>query len=316
MTDDVISAPGPLGFLGLGAMGSGMAATLARNGFRVKAYDLSDARRREFEETTGQTAATSLEDALTGVEAVVCMLPDGRFVRVAFLGEEGGPAPIRVAKPGMMIVDCSSCAPSDTRTLAADLARLGHPMVDAPVSGGVPGTRAGTLTMMAGGEAVDVKRADAILRGMGKTVFHTGPSGSGHAMKTLVNYIGTSQMLLDFEALLIGQKFGLKPDTMVEILNVSYAKNLSTEIVLAQQILSERFAHNFSLALATKDARIAAETAEAVGFGESTPRHFARILGDAQAALGGETDLTRVYQYLDSLWDRQTTDATSPGGTR
>ena len=313
MTDHVIAAPGPLGFLGLGAMGSGMAATLARNGFRVKAYDLSEARRQEFEAASGQAAATSLEDAMTGVEAVVCMLPDGKFVRAAFLGDGHGDAPIRVAEPGMLIVDCSSCAPSDTRTLAADLARQGHGMVDAPVSGGVPGTKAGTLTMMAGGEAADVQRADAILRGMGKTVFHTGPSGSGHAMKTLVNYIGTSQMLLDFEALLIGQKFGLKPETMVEILNVSYAKNLSTEIVLSQQILSERFAHNFSLALATKDARIAAETAESVGYGESTPRHFARVLEEALGTIG-DTDLTRVYQYLDGLWGR--THERQPAGDR
>ena len=301
---DIIAAPGPVGFLGLGAMGSGMAATLARNGFTVKAYDLSEERRREFEQATGQTAATSPTDALSDVAGVVLMLPDGGFVRRALLGEGDGNRPIAVSRPDMLIVDCSSCAPSDTQLLAADLRAFGFAMVDSPVSGGVPGTRAGTLTMMAGGPEDAVRRADAILRGMGRTVFHTGPSGSGHAMKTLVNYIGTSQMLLDFEALLIGQRFGLKPETMVEILNVSYAKNLSTEIVLAQQILSQRFAHNFSLALATKDARIAAETAEAVGFGESTPRHFARVLGDALETIG-DTDLTRVYQYLDSLWGRQ-----------
>ena len=99
----------------------------------------------------------------------------------------------------------------------------------------------------------------------------------------------------------------------VEILNVSYAKNLSTEIVLSQQILSERFAHNFSLALATKDARIAAETAESVGYGESTPRHFARVLEEALGTIG-DTDLTRVYQYLDGLWGR--THERQPAGDR
>lgn len=301
---DIIAAPGPVGFLGLGAMGSGMAATLARNGFTVKAYDLSEERRREFEQATGQAAATSSTHALSDVAAVVLMLPDGSFVRRALLGEGDEGRPIAVSRPDMLVIDCSSCAPSDTQLLAVDLREFGFAMVDSPVSGGVPGTRAGTLTMMAGGPEDAVRRADAILRGMGRTVFHTGPSGSGHAMKTLVNYIGTSQMLLDFEALLIGQRFGLKPETMVEILNVSYAKNLSTEIVLTQQILSQRFAHNFSLALATKDARIAAETAEAVGFGETTPRHFARVLGDALETIG-DTDLTRVYQYLDSLWGRQ-----------
>jgi len=303
VADQTVCAPGPVGFLGLGAMGSGMAATLARKGFRVKAFDLSGERRDEFEAATRQHAATSAQDALTDVSAVVLMLPDGRFVRNALLGDGTGAVPLAYARPDLLVIDCSSCAPADTQSLARDLAARGVDLVDAPVSGGVPGTRAGTLTMMAGGTEAAVARADAILRALGRTVFHTGPSGSGHAMKTLVNYIGTSQMLLDFEALLIGQRFGLKPETMVEILNVSYAKNLSTEIVLAQQILSQRFQHNFSLALATKDARIAAETAEAVGFGESTPRHFARILGDALAEIG-DTDLTRVYQYLDQLWDR------------
>lgn len=301
MTDTNIEAPGPIGFLGLGTMGSGMAQTLVRAGFRVKAYDISPERRQEFETATGQRAATSAQDALTDVAAVVTMLPDGRYVRSALL-QDGGVEPLASARPDLLVIDCSSCAPSDTQALAAELAARGIALVDAPVSGGVPGTRAGTLTMMAGGEAAAVKRADAILRALGKTVYHTGPSGSGHAMKTLVNFIGTSQMMLDFQALLIGQKFGLAPETMVEILNRSYAKNLSTEIVLAQQILSGAFAHNFSLALAAKDARIAAETAEAAGFGDDTPRHFSRLLDRAADTLGGDVDLTRVYQYLDGLW--------------
>ena len=303
MTDMMIDVPGPVGFLGLGAMGSGMAQTLARGGFRVKAYDLSRDRRIEFETATGQTAAATLEEALTDVAAVVTMLPDGGFVRAALLGARG-PEPIAVARPDLLVIDCSSCAPSDTQTLAQDLAERGIGMVDAPVSGGVPGTRAGTLTMMAGGDAVAVKRGSKILNTLGKTVYHTGPSGSGHAMKTLVNFIGTSQMMLDFQALLVGQKYGLAPQTMVEILNRSYAKNLSTEIVLEQQILSGAFAHNFTLGLAAKDARIAAETAEAAGFGDNTPRHFADFLAAAASAMGDEADLTRAYQYLDGLWDK------------
>lgn len=297
---DVIKAPATIGFLGLGAMGSGMAATLARGGYRVKAYDLSPERRAEFEAETGQKAAISAEDALTETQAVVSMLPDGSFVRAALLGDGAGPVPLDVARKDLLIVDCSSCAPLETQVLAKDLAERGFQMVDAPVSGGVPGTKAGTLTMMAGGTTEAVARADAILNTLGKTVYHTGPSGSGHAMKTLVNFIGTSQMLLDFQALLIGQRFGLEPEKMVEILNRSYAKNLSTEIVLAQQILSGAYAHNFSLALAAKDARIAAETAESLGFGETTPRHFAQILEDAAKSLGGSVDLTRVHQYFDA----------------
>jgi 3-hydroxyisobutyrate dehydrogenase len=288
-----------IAFLGLGTMGSGMAATLARNGFAVRGYDPSPAARGAFEEAGSGTAAETAEDAMRGAAAVVCMLPDGKVVRVALLGSER-PAVAALA-PGGVVLDCSSCAPTDTQALAPDLAALGVGLVDSPVSGGVKGTLAGSLTLMVGGADEHVERVRPLLEVMGGAIHHLGPVGAGHAMKTLVNFVGTSQMLLDFQALLIGQRFGMKPEVMVEILDRSYAKNLSTEIVLRQQILSGAFFHNFSLALAAKDARIAAETAKAVGFGAETPEHFARLLEDALAAMGNQ-DLTRTHTYFDGLW--------------
>jgi len=299
--NEPIAAGASIAFLGLGTMGLGMAATLVRSGFDVKGYDPSEAAREAFRAETGKTAASSAEQAMQDADAVVCMLPDGKFVREALLG---GAAPaVDALNPGGVVVDCSSCAPTDTQALAPDLAAKGYGLVDCPVSGGVAGTKAGTLTLMAGGEAAHVERVRPLLESMGSVIHHTGPVGSGHAMKTLVNFIGTSQMMLDFQALLIGERFGLKPETMVEILDRSYAKNLSTEIVLRQQILSGAFHHNFSLALAAKDARIAAETARAVGFGADTPDHFATLLEDALKAMGNE-DLTYSYKYFDTLWER------------
>tara|TARA_Y100000815_G_scaffold252699_2_gene257250 strand:- start:108521 stop:109504 length:984 start_codon:yes stop_codon:yes gene_type:complete len=296
-----IAAGASIAFLGLGTMGLGMAATLVRSGFDVKGYDPSEAAREIFHAETGKAAALSAEQAMRDAEAVVCMLPDGKFVREALLG--GATPAVAALNPGGVVVDCSSCAPTDTQALAPDLAAKGYGLVDCPVSGGVAGTKAGTLTLMAGGEATHVERVRPLLESMGSVIHHTGPVGSGHAMKTLVNFIGTSQMMLDFQAMLIGERFGLKPETMVEILDRSYAKNLSTEIVLRQQILSGAFHHNFSLALAAKDARIAAETARAVGFGADTPDHFASLLEDALKTMGNE-DLTYSYKYFDTLWER------------
>ena len=289
-----------IAFLGLGTMGSGMAGTLVRNDFVVQAFDPSEAARAAFESETGVKAANSAEAAMRGAAVVVCMLPDGKVVRSALLDGEK-PAVAALAEGGV-VLDCSSCAPTDTQALAAELAVLGIGLVDSPVSGGVAGTRAGTLTLMVGGEAEHVARIRPVLEALGGAIHHVGPVGAGHAMKTLVNYIGTSQMLLDFQALLIGERFGLKPEIMVEILDRSYAKNLSTEIVLRQQILSGAFHHNFSLALAAKDARIAADTAKAVGFGADTPDHFARLLEDTLKAMGNQ-DLTYSYKYFDTLWN-------------
>jgi len=287
-------------FLGLGTMGSGMAGTLARNGFAVRGFDPAEAARGAFEAETGLKAADSAEAAMRGAGIVVCMLPDGKVVRAALLG--GATPAVTALAEGGVVLDCSSCAPADTQSLAADLAALGVGLVDSPVSGGVAGTRAGTLTLMVGGEDRHVSRVRPVLDALGGAIHHVGPVGAGHAMKTLVNYIGTSQMLLDFQALLIGQRFGLKPEVMVEILDRSYAKNLSTEIVLRQQILSGAFHHNFSLALAAKDARIAADTAKAVGFGAETPEHFARLLEDTLKTMGNQ-DLTYSYKYFDTLWN-------------
>lgn len=294
-----VSAGATVAFLGLGTMGSGMAATLVREGFAVQGYDPDERARTAFEGETGRKAAATAEEAMRGADAVVCMLADGKVVREALLGGENPPVAALNAKG--VVIDCSSCAPTDTQALAPELAALGIGLVDSPVSGGVAGTRAGSLTLMAGGDAEHVARIRPVLEAIGGVIHHTGPVGSGHAMKTLVNFVGTSQMLLDFQALLIGQRFGLKPDTMVEILDRSYAKNLSTEIVLRQQILSGAFWHNFSLQLAAKDARIAADTAKAVGFGMDTPDHFARMLEDALISMGNE-DLTHSYKYFDTLW--------------
>lgn len=300
-----IPAGARIAFLGLGTMGIGMARTLVRNGFDVVGFDPAPAARQAFEETEGGKAALSAAEAMLGAAAVVCMLPDGKVVRAALLDGDG--PPVAGLAPGGVVLDCSSCAPADTQALAPDLAALGVGLVDSPVSGGVKGTQEGSLTLMAGGDAAHVARVRPLLDAMGGAIHHLGPVGAGHAMKTLVNFIGTSQMLLDFQALLIGQRFGMKPEVMVEILDRSYAKNLSTEIVLRQQILSGAFFHNFSLALAAKDARIAAETAKAVGFSVDTPAHFAGLLEDALKVMGNE-DLTYSYKYFDTLWTQRDTE--------
>lgn len=296
-----IQAPAKVGFIGMGSMGGGMAINLAKKGFAVKAFDTSSAARERFERETGTACVGSAGEAFTDVEAVVLMLGDGKVVRKVLMGTEAQPA-IAAATRGTLVIDCSSSAPPDTQALGRDLQALGLGLVDAPVSGAVKGANEGTLTLMVGGDDPLVRRADAILHAMGSSIFHTGPLGSGHAMKTINNFIAASGLIAAIEGILVGKRYGLDPDKMIDILNVSYGRNTATEWVIRQQILSGNHAANFAMWLAAKDARIMAETAEHVGYAAAQPREVFEIFEAARGKLGDNTDFTRVVEELDTLW--------------
>lgn len=296
-----IQPPARVGFIGMGSMGGGMAINLARKGFTVRAFDLAPAARERFERETGVPCVQTARDAFTGVDAIVLMLGDGKVVRKVLMGG-GGDVPIGSASSGTLVIDCSSSAPPDTQALGRELAELGIGLIDAPVSGAMKGANEGTLTLMAGGPDELVKRADPILKAMGSSIFHTGPLGSGHAMKTINNFIAASGMIAALEGILVGKKYGLDPERMIDILNVSYGRNAATEWVIRQQVLSGKFAANFAMWLAAKDARIMAETAEHVGYAATLPRDVFGIFEAAREKLGDNVDFTHVVEQLDTLW--------------
>ncbi len=151
-----------------------------------------------------------------------------------------------------LIIDMSSSVPVDTQSLGKTLAERGIGLVDAPVSGGVRRAIDGTLAIMAGGDAALVERARPVLQAMAKSVFATGPLGSGHAMKALNNYVSAAGLVAACEALLVGRRFGLQPDTIIDVLNASTGKNNSTDVKMKQFVISESFASGFSLALMAK----------------------------------------------------------------
>jgi 3-hydroxyisobutyrate dehydrogenase len=153
-----------------------------------------------------------------------------------------------------------------------------------------------------------VKRADKVLHAMGKSIFHTGPLGSGHAMKTINNYVAALNLISALQGILVGQKYGLDPEQMVDIINASYGRNAATEFVLKQQITSGKFAANFKLWLAAKDARVMAETARHVGFSAPLPQDVTALFADAEKVLGRDADFTNVYKYLDTFWEKKAAD--------
>ena len=184
------------------------------------------------------------------------------------------------------------------------MSQRGLDLIDAPVSGAQKGADDGTLTLMVGGVPDLVKRADRILYAMGKSIFHTGPLGSGHAMKTINNFVAGLNLISALQGLLVGRKYGLDPEQMVDIINASYGRNAATEFVLKQQVTSGNFAANFKMWLAAKDARVMLETARHVGYSGSLPLDLTEIFAEAEKALGRDVDFTNVYKHLDTFWDR------------
>lgn len=283
-----------IGWIGLGRMGLPMARRLLAAGHRVVAFDLADAACATFVEAGGNVAA-SARAAATGAVAVIAMLPDGVAVRSALLDGEV-PAVTAMAEGGL-VIDMSSSAPTQTRSLGDALARHGLSLVDAPVSGGVAKAIDGTLSIMVGGEEAAVARATLLLKAMGTEIFPTGALGSGHAMKALNNYVSAAGLIAACEAVRIATAFGLDGYDVVDILNASTGRNNSTEKKLKQQVLSGRFASGFRLALMTKDVGIAAELAATLDLDAPMSGAVAAFARSALAVLGPESDHTEIDRH-------------------
>jgi 3-hydroxyisobutyrate dehydrogenase len=194
-----------------------MVACIARAGHSLTVYDSVPDRARQVAVAHACSAAGRL-DELAASECIVTMLPTGQIVRDLYL-REGLAA--QLAR-GSIAIDMSSSDPVGTRQLGAALASSGIALIDAPVSGGVPRATQGTLTIMVGGDQPEaIERARPLLRAMGDRLFDTGGLGSGHAMKALNNFVAAATFAACAEALLAGQRFGLDPTRMVEILNVA-----------------------------------------------------------------------------------------------
>jgi 3-hydroxyisobutyrate dehydrogenase len=265
-------------------MGEPMAANLARAGFAVQSFDAA-----------GKGTRQSIREAASGADALVTMLPDGEVVREVVL--EALPA----LQAGAVVIDMSSSDPSGTRALAAALAAKKVELVDAPVSGAVGKARDGTLAIMVGGQKDAVQRVDAVLRAMGREIFHCGPVGAGHAVKALNNYLGAAGTIAGFEALLVARAFGLDPKPMIDAINASTGKNSTTERKIPQQVLTGAFASGFKLALMAKDVGIAAGLARDLGVPAPYLRETLKLWRAAQRKLPAQADHTEIYRYLERL---------------
>lgn len=285
-----------VGFIGIGSMGWPMAAHVAKAGHAVTVFDLDAARTASFVREHPADAAANIGEVGGEREIIITMLPTGADVRAVLMETDGGLA--GHLGPGTLVVDMSSSEPVGTRELGAELADHDIVLIDAPVSGGVLGAEAATLTIMIGGENEDaIGRATPVLETMGGNLFRTGPLGSGHAMKALNNYVFAAGFTSAAEAMLVGEKFGLDPATMIDIINVSTGRNFNTEHSIKDHVLPGTFAFGFGLSLMAKDVGIAGDLAKQIGVDAPVATLIQDLWRDALAAEGADQDYTAAYRH-------------------
>jgi len=253
-----------IGFIGLGNMGGGMAANLAKNGDDVRAFDLSaDALAKA--KAAGCLPVDSAAEAADGAEAIVTMLPAGKHVAEVYDALFG------VAAPTAILIDCSTIDVATAKQVADAAQAKGLAAVDAPVSGGIGAANAGTLTFMVGGSAAAFERAQPILAAMGKAVIHAGGSGAGQAAKICNNMVLGATMIATCEAFGLAEKLGLEAQAFFDIASVSSGQSWSLTSycpvpgVGPTTPADHDYQGGFAAALMLKDLRLAREAAAQVG---------------------------------------------------
>lgn len=244
-------------------MGLPMARHLAAAGFPLTAYDIDHAAQERLERASpGVRIAASPSEVAAVSEIVVTMLPHGREVEAVVFGKQGL---MEGFLPGSLLLDTSSSEPWYTRKTAQRLKEAGVDMVDAPVSGAEVGALNAELIFMVGGEARSVARVTPLLEVLGERVFHLGPVGSGHAMKSINNLITAGTFLATAEGLALGARYGLEPAAMTGVLNASTGMSWISRTHIVRRILSRKFDDPFRFDLMVKDIDIALQLASDLG---------------------------------------------------
>ncbi|MDH3474283.1 MAG: 3-hydroxyisobutyrate dehydrogenase [Rhodospirillales bacterium] len=268
-----------IGFIGLGNMGGPMAKNLVQVGHQVTGFDLVPTA-LEAAAANGVATKASAAEAIEGAEVIVSMLPAGEHVRAVYLGEAGL---IAKAAPGRLMVDSSTIDVASAREVHEAAAAAGHLMLDAPVSGGVAGAEAGSLTFMCGGPEAAFDKAKPLLEVMGSNIVHAGGPGNGQAAKVCNNMILGISMLACAEAFTLAERLGLEPKTLFDISSVSSGScwamlnHLPVPDIVETSAANRDFQPGFAAAMMHKDLKLSQTAASQAGV--ATP------LGAAATAL-------------------------------
>jgi 3-hydroxyisobutyrate dehydrogenase len=289
-------APGDaIGFVGLGNMGSPMVRRLTGAGYLVQGYDAAETAGAALNELDGFTRCDSLASAAKSAKAVILMLPNSSIVEKVLL--DGGL--FDSMETGAMLIDMGSSKPEETQRMAREAEARGVVMIDAPVSGGVPAAKDGSLTVMAGGPRELADAAWPALEQIGKHVVYVGPIGAGHALKALNNLLSASSLVASSEALIVGTRFGLDPEIMMEAINGSSGQSWSTKTKWPRYILPRTFNSGFLLSLLVKDTRIAVELARSSGVDAAHSQATLDLWEAAAKELPADADHTDIFRWVE-----------------
>ncbi|MFC7737157.1 3-hydroxyisobutyrate dehydrogenase [Roseomonas sp. GCM10028921] len=284
-----------IGFVGLGNMGAPMARNLVRAGHEVSVYDLSAEAMARAE---GARPAASGAEAAGGAEFVLTMLPAGLHVREAWLGTGGLAA---ASAPEAVLIDCSTIDVGTAREVAA---AAGRPFLDAPVSGGVMGAEAATLTFMVGGPGDAFARAEPLLRAMGRTVVHCGGAGAGQAAKACNNMLLAISMIGTCEAFVLAEKLGLSHEALFEVASKSSGQcwSLTTYCPVPGPVpaspANRHYRPGFAAALMVKDVGLAQQAAAETGASTPMGARALELYREFVERGGGGTDFSGIINML------------------
>ncbi len=293
--------PERIGFLGLGIMGSRMAANVAGAGFPLSAWTHTAGKAERWAAEHGARACATPAELAAQSDIVVSMVVDGEQVAAVLLGEQGV---LEGAREGTLCVDMSTISPADSRRIGAELATGGIRMLDAPVTGSSPRAQDATLTIMAGGEADDFERALPLLQSMGKVVVHVGELGQGEMLKLINNALGAANAAALAEALLLASATHIDLDAFEQV--VAAGSGASAQLLLKSAAMRN---HDFQTLFKTehmlKDVRLCLEEAQKAGVPFPAAAHARDLLSATMGRGLGESDYAALIEAVEGLAGRR-----------
>jgi 3-hydroxyisobutyrate dehydrogenase-like beta-hydroxyacid dehydrogenase len=290
-----------IGFLGLGIMGSRMAANVARSGFELTVWTHTPGKADRWAAEHGATARATPAEVARDSDIVISMVVDGGQVSSVLLGPGGV---IEAGRPGLLCVDMSTIAPADTRRIGAALAEREVRMIDAPVTGSAPRAQDGSLTIMVGGEQEDLARAGPLLEAMGELVVHVGELGKGEMLKLINNAVGAANAGAVAEALLLARATGIDLEALVRVL--SRGSGASAQLELKSAAMREHdYTTLFKTAHMLKDVRLCLEEAQAAGMPFPSAAHARDLLSATMGRGHAEDDYAAMIEAAEGFAGRR-----------
>jgi 3-hydroxyisobutyrate dehydrogenase-like beta-hydroxyacid dehydrogenase len=284
-------------FLGMGIMGSRMAANVARAGFELIVWNRTRERAEAVAEASGATLADTPSQAAARADAVITMVVDSPQVEALLLGDNGAAGSMA---EGSLVVDMSTIAPGASRELAQRLGAKGIHFLDAPVSGSSPKAEDGTLTIMVGGPPEDFERARPLLESMGELIVHVGPQGHGSLVKLLSNTLAAVNAAALAEAITAARTAGLDMDALVRVVAASSGNSTMLQIK-SKPMIEHDFEPLFRLDHMLKDVRLCLEEGQAAAVPFAAAARARDVLVAALARGHGDDDFAALIEALEGF---------------